>query len=251
MAETFTMNETPADPEVLNSDEKDSLAVAESIEAAEQEEQPLLAGKFKDSQALEQAYVELQKKLGNQAEKEESDEPEEQSPTQSLLDQLYEQSRGDKFDEDTLKEIAKADPAELAKLYLQYRNEAESDVEPGMTQEFADNLKNAVGGDEQYNEMLGWASKNLTNQEIDAYDEIMDRGDPSAAYWAVQALSYRYRDANGSEGELVQGKPPSRSSNTFRSQAEVVQAMSDPRYDKDPAYRRDVMTRLENSDVEF
>ena len=61
MAETFTMNETPANPEILNSDEKDSLAVAESLEGGEQ---PLFAGKFKDPQALEQAYVELQKKLG-------------------------------------------------------------------------------------------------------------------------------------------------------------------------------------------
>ena len=61
MAETFTMNETPAEPEILNSDEKESLAIAESLE---QGEQPLLAGKFKDPQALEQAYVELQKKLG-------------------------------------------------------------------------------------------------------------------------------------------------------------------------------------------
>ncbi|ADD95006.1 hypothetical protein [uncultured phage MedDCM-OCT-S04-C24] len=62
MAETFTMNETPAEPEILNSDEKESLAIAESLE---QGEQPLLAGKFKDTEALEQAYVELQKNLEN------------------------------------------------------------------------------------------------------------------------------------------------------------------------------------------
>ena len=61
MAETFTMNEAPAEPEILNSDEKESLAIADSLE---QGEQPLLAGKFKDTEALEQAYVELQKKLG-------------------------------------------------------------------------------------------------------------------------------------------------------------------------------------------
>ena len=61
MAETFTMNEAPANPEILNSDEQESLAIAESLE---QGEQPLLAGKFKDEKALEQAYVELQKKLG-------------------------------------------------------------------------------------------------------------------------------------------------------------------------------------------
>ena len=73
MAETFTMNETPAKPEILNSDEQDSLAVAESLEGGEQ---PLLAGKFKDPQALEQAYVELQKKLGEPRDEVQSTEDE-------------------------------------------------------------------------------------------------------------------------------------------------------------------------------
>ena len=98
--------------------------------------------------------------------------------------------------------------------------------------------------------MLGWAGQNLTYQEIESYDAIMDKGDPAAAYWAVQALSYRYRDANGSEGDLVQGKAPSQG-NGFRSQAELVQAMADPRYDRDPAYRQDVIKKLERSNVEF
>ena len=57
MADTFTMNETPAQPEMLNSDEQDSLSVAESLEGGEQ---PLLAGKYKSTEELEQAYVELQ-----------------------------------------------------------------------------------------------------------------------------------------------------------------------------------------------
>ena len=254
MAETFTMNEAPANPEILNSDEQDSLAVAESLEQEQgQGEQQLLAGKFKDTQALEQAYVELQKKLGNQS-SEETEETEETSSQEessaSLLDQLWEQAQSENYNEETLQQIAKTDPSELAKMYLEYRNKTESSNQPRMTEEYAKGLKNAVGGEKQYNEMLGWASQNLTSEEIESYDAIMDKGDPSAAYWAVQALSYRYLDANGVEGELVQGKPPG-AGDTFRSQAEVVQAMSDPRYEKDPAYRRDLMRRLENSDVQF
>ena len=68
MPETLTMNDTPADQPEMNADEQDSLQVAESLEGAEQ---PLLAGKFKDQSSLEQAYIALQKKLG-----EPSDEPE-------------------------------------------------------------------------------------------------------------------------------------------------------------------------------
>ena len=98
--------------------------------------------------------------------------------------------------------------------------------------------------------MLSWAGENLTEQEISMYDSVMDKGDPAAAFFAVQALSYRYQDANGVEGSLVQGKSPG-PGGTFRSQAEVVQAMSDPRYDNDPAYRQDVMRKLERSNVSF
>lgn len=252
MAETFTMNEAPANPEILNSDEQDSLAVAESLEQEQsQSEQQLLAGKFKDTQALEQAYVELQKKLGNQSSEETKDRSSQEESSTSLLDDLWEQAQADDYSEDTLSQLAKADPNDIAKMYLEYRSKAEADSpQVGMTAEYADSLKSSVGGEEQYNEMLGWAGQNLTDKEIEAYDSVMENGDPSAAYWAVQALSLRYKDSNGVEGNLVQGKPPG-AGDTFRSQAEVVQAMSDPRYEKDPAYRRDLMRRLENSDVSF
>ena len=67
---------------------------------------------------------------------------------------------------------------------------------------------------------------------------------------ALQALYYRYTDAMGQDGELIQGKPASAES-TFRSQAELIQAMNDPRYDSDPAYRQDIINKLDRSDVQF
>lgn len=237
-------DESPAGE--LNADEQDSLKVGEEME---QQQEQRLAGKYKNAEELEAAYLELQKKLGEQPAEETSEEPEEESSTESLLDQLWEQSQSEEYDEQTLQQIAKADPNELAQMYLDYRNKSEAD-QPQMTAEYASGLKNAVGGEEKYNEMLGWAGQNLTEQEIESYDSIMDKGDPAATYWAVQALAYRYQDANGVEGDLVQGKSPG-AGGTFRSQAEVVQAMSDPRYDNDPAYRQDVMRKLERSNVSF
>jgi hypothetical protein len=247
MAEVMSMipDESPAGE--LNADEQDSLQVGEEME---QQQEQRLAGKYKNAEELEAAYLELQKKLGEQPTEESSEEPEEESSTESLLDQLWEQSQTEKFSEETLQQIAKADPNELAQMYLEYRNKAESSDQPQMTEEYANGLKNAVGGEKQYNEMIGWAGQNLSSEEIESYDAIMEQGNPAAAYWAVQALTYRYRDANGVEGDLVQGKSPG-AGGTFRSQAEVVQAMSDPRYDNDPAYRQDVMRKLERSNVSF
>jgi len=252
MAEVMSMipDESPAGE--LNADEQESLQLGEEMEAQQDQR---LAGKYKNAEELEAAYLELQKKLGDQSSKEEPEEtpeetPEEESSDSSLLDQLWEQAQADNYNDETLQQLAKADPNELAKMYLDYRSKAEKSTAPQMTEADATNLRNAVGGDEKYTEMIGWASDNLTAQEIELYDSVMERGDPASAYFAVQALAYRYQDANGVEGNLVQGKSPA-TSGGFRSQAELVQAMSDPRYDSDPAYRQDVTRKLERSNIAF
>ena len=50
---------------------------------------------------------------------------------------------------------------------------------------------------------------------------------------------------------MLQGKPASSRGEVFRSQAELVAALSDPRYDTDPAYRADVVDKLNSSDLNF
>jgi len=215
MAETFTMKETPVNSEVLNSDEQDSLSVAESLEGGEQ---PLLAGKFKDPQALEQAYVELQKKLGEPRDEVQSTEDESES-------------------------TASAEEEETS-------SESETNVET-LSEAQAEQLMDMVGGDKAYKSMLDWAGDNFSKEEIEMYDGVMDSGNPSAIFFAVQALQARYNDSTGSDGQLLTGRSAQNTDDSFKSQAELVAAMGDPRYDRDPAYRSDVMRRLENSDVEF
>ena len=79
----------------------------------------------------------------------------------------------------------------------------------------------------------------------------METGNVDAIRLAVQGLKAQYDVINGYEGRMLQGKAPQSSKDTFRSQAELVRAMSDPRYDNDPAYRADVIEKLERSDVDF
>ena len=214
MAETFTMNEAPANPEILNSDEKESLAIAESLE---QGEQPLLAGKFKDPQALEQAYVELQKKLG---------EPRDEVP-------------------------APEDQGEPAEAEPEAEDSEEPDSSESLSEEQAEYLMDMVGGDKAYKSMIEWAGQNFSKEEVSMYDGVMESGDANAIFFAVQALQARYNDNVGSDGQLLTGRGAENTDDSFKSQAELVAAMSDPRYDRDPAYRQDLMRRLENSDVSF
>ena len=149
MAETFTMKETPVNSEVLNSDEQDSLAVAESLEGGEQ---PLLAGKFKDPQALEQAYVELQKKLGEPRDEVQSTEDESESTTSAEEEETS--------------------------------SESETDVET-LSEAQAQELMDMVGGDKAYKSMLDWAGDNFSKEEIEMYDGVMESGNPNAIFFAV------------------------------------------------------------------
>ena len=46
---------------------------------------------------------------------------------------------------------------------------------------------------------------------------------------------------------MVQGKAPKQRNDQFRSQQELIDAMSDKRYETDSAYRKDIMSKLERS----
>lgn len=210
MAETLTSMEPAAQPGELNSDEQNSLEVGEQLE---QEHSTLLAGKYESADQLEQAYLELQQKLGkvDETESQEEEVPEESEDTQ----------------------------------------ESDDEQDGGLTDDDIEALQEMAGGEQQYDQMLTWASENMSDPEIDMYDEVMESGDPAACFFAVQALMARYSDATGVDGELLTGKSPTTVAQGFRSQAELVQAMSDSRYETDPAYRADVINKLENSEIDF
>ena len=98
---------------------------------------------------------------------------------------------------------------------------------------------------------MQWAAGNLDQADVDAFDSIVDKGDARAIRLAVAGLKAQYEAMNGFEGEMVSGKAPRQVNDVFRSQAEVVAAMQDPRYDKDPAYRNDVFQKLERSNIQY
>ena len=253
MAETLTVDTSP-DTEVLNSDEQESLEIGEQMEAAQDN---LLAGKYKDAQELEKAYIELQGKLGEPKEEKEDtsqeleikkEEKEETKETDSdFLDRLWDEAQ-DKVSDETLQELSEMSSQDLAQMHLKYRSENQKVV---ITEKQVGQLKDVAGGAEKYTEMIGWAENNLQKEEINMYDAVMEKGDPMACFFAVQALKYRFDDASGVEGKMLTGKAPSSGGDTYKSQAQVVEAMSDPKYDNDPAYRREVMKKLERSNVEF
>ena len=260
MAETLTFEEAPK--EQFSEEELDSIKVGEEIEV---QQDNLLAGKYKDAEELEKAYLELQTKLGEKSseDKVEESEPQDQAEPETkeeedkpdegpnILDKLWDQ-REEGFNEDTLKELSETNPGDLAKMYLLYRNQqVDQNTPKSFTEADINNLQGIAGGKESYKNMMNWAQSNLTEQEVQMYDSIMDSGDANAAYFAVQAISSRYKDNVGTDLNLLTGKPPKVAADKFNSQAELIKAMEDDRYSDDPAYRQAILEKLDRSDINF
>ena len=138
--------------------------------------------------------------------------------------------------------------------YLEVQKGATNEQQPStpdLTENDINVVKNSVGGDAEYGKIVSWAKDNMSDKESAAFDDLISTGNVGAIKLATQGLQAKYNDANGYEGRMLSGKSPKTSEDTFRSQAELVRAMSDPRYDDDPAYRQDVIAKLDRSDVEF
>ena len=244
---TLTYQPDQGQPE-FSEEELNSIQVGEQME---QEQQQLLAGKYQSAEELEKAYVELQQKFsqGEQPQQEVEGQQDEVEPETdvSLLDTLWEEAQTD-WTEETLNKLRESDPVEIAQAYLELRAEANQSDARELTAEETGQLYDIVGGEERYGDMMRWAASNLDEDSQGLYDSVMQKGDPAACFFAVQALAFRMAETAGwdSQDFITGGDAPSRVS-AFRSQAEVVRAMQDPRYDNDPAYRQDVMNKLERS----
>tara|TARA_B100001778_G_scaffold147978_1_gene121712 strand:+ start:4042 stop:4824 length:783 start_codon:yes stop_codon:yes gene_type:complete len=258
---TLTYDPTPADEPEFNAGEQEAIAIGEAQAEAEQQ---MLAGKFKDAEALEQAYIELQKKLGTNDENG-SDEPEqevrdeedtteeevEENPIYELLnkasDEFY--ANDGEISEEVLGQLEDLDSSELIAAYIGMQGETEP------TADFNDSevasIHQIAGGEEAYGNLTNWADQNMPREYVDAFNNLVEEGNLEMVQLAVAGLQSQFVQANGYEGEMLTGKAAQPQVDTFRSQAEVVAAMHDPRYDNDPAYRQDVFQKLERSNLAY
>ena len=238
----------------FSEEELDSLKVGEEMQAQERE---MLAGKFKDAEELEKAYIELQKKLGSPDEPQEkqeelreteASEEVELSPGEQLITsasaEWYEKGE---LAPETIDKFKDMSSTELVEAYIKMQQNApqEQVVETrDLTDAETNNIYNQVGGESSYQNLMQWASETLPESYTKTFDDIVETGNYQAIQMAVAGLQSQYESMNGYEGNLRTGKSVVEKADVFRSQAEVIEAMNDRRYDVDPAYRQDVFEKL-------
>ena len=192
------------------------LAILKEGDQEQPQEQPpqeeLIGGKFKTADDLLEAYQALEKKLGDR----------------SGYQRTEEESK-----EGTEEPEAKVD-----------------DVDNGpITQEEEAAILESVGGKDAFSKIQEWAKGALNEDELTVYNREVASGDYFRARNALQSMAFAYTESNGSEPDLIGGKLTGRTTDVFRSNQEVVEAMNDNRYLKDDAYTRDVEEKLARSDV--
>ena len=262
MTEKLTYDPTPADAPEFTEEEQNSLEVAEKLG---QEEAELYAGKFENAEELENAYLELQKKLGSKDEDDEVEDPtldEDEYPDEvsdgvNLITQASEEYYENEgaISEETMERFKEMSSSDLVEAYMAIRDR-NPDIDGGgysadLTDAEMNQVYNSAGGEAEYNNLTTWAAQNLDESKMEAFNDIIDRGNATSIQIAVAGLRAEYEAQEGYEGRMLTGKAAKSSGDIFRSQAEVVQAMNDPKYDRDPAYRQDVYDKLERSNLQF
>lgn len=110
-------------------------------------------------------------------------------------------------------------------------------------------IKESVGGENAYQEMTAWAQQNLSAAERSAFNDVVNSNDPAKIGLAVNGLYARYQQEFGKSPRLLGGRQSQGDGSLFRSMNEMVEAMADPRYGKDEAYRKDVQEKLSRSRI--
>ena len=239
------------------------------------DENGLYAGKFKSVEDLVGSYKELEGKLG--AIDQTREEPEGNAEEQT--EETETETNDSDFDAEefygdglasVLEEVG-IDPVDISNRFQENDEISEDDYsklgEAGFSKQIIDTyldglrnagmagevdaqgIKDAVGGDETYGKMVSWAMENLPAEQVQSFNKLTDTGDGPAIKLAVQGIYSQYNNAMGIEPDLYSGRVAGNGATPFRTTAEVVTAMSDPRWEKDAAYTDNVKARLENSNV--
>jgi len=292
MGETITYDagtDTVSTEGTLTADEQDSLQVGEQMMA---EQEGLLAGKYKSPKDLEKAYLELQKKQGEESglgklDKEESETTEES--TQLTPEDFYTEDGSVNYDtanevygeqvsnafkdngidpfkmneyftennslsEEMYTDLGKAGfTKSMVDSYLEGVRQqvgmetAQAEAAPMLTDAEVAEVHAIAGGKQGYEQLMAWAGDNVSDADAKNFDEVVETGNKAAVTFAVKALFGQYEDAVGRDSNLVTGKAAP--ADVYKSMAQVVSDMNDPRYDRDEAYRDDVQAKLQRSNL--
>jgi len=215
-----------------------------------------LPEKFKTPEDMAKSYAELEKKMsgGKEPEAPAADETPAEIPTNEDakeaatnagldFDALQtEYGKDGQLSDETYEAINKSGiPRDVVDSYIAGQEALATSIRTEMF--------STVGGEESYGTMMQWASSSLDKTEVDAYNNVMGTSDPAQIQLAVRGLHAKYQAENGSNPSLISGETTANAGTKFESVAQVTEAMRNPKYKTDPAFRKQVEAKLARSSV--
>ncbi len=218
-----------------------------TVSSQSQERPSWLPEKFQSGEDLAKAYGELEKQFssGNQQQQTE------QAPNQEQIEQatgldlnpFYEEfaSQGSIGEESYAKLAEKGLSKDLVDSYIA--------GQMAISDNHVKSIQQAAGGEQKYSEIVQWAGNNMSEAEVSNFNEIVEKGSLEAATFAIKGLKAQYDAQFGTQPDLLQGQTAKVDNDVYRSTAEVVRAINDPKYQKDTAYRQAVEEKSKRSNV--
>jgi hypothetical protein len=222
---------------------KSETEQVEDTETPIEDERPeWLPEKFESAEDMAKAYSALEKKQSDSQEKKEEKASKEEpaSPSNEVITNATEEfTNNGELSDKTYEGLAKAGlPREMVDAYIAGQQ--------SLVDAQTSAIHETVGGLSEYEAMAKWAGENLADEELDAYNTIVESGTTSQATVAVKGLYAQYKSLGGGEPSLEKGGTSASDAGVkpFGSAAEVTRAMRDAKYAEDAGYRKLVEQRL-------
>jgi hypothetical protein len=214
---------------------------------AEEERPEWLDEKFESPEEMAKAYKELQKKMSKPKAEKKDAKAEDASPVEVTTGAI-DAARGEfaesgELSDKTFDALEQAGlPREFVEQYIAGQQ--------AMSVQQAATIQESIGGAGNYEAMAEWAGENLADGDLDAFNSIVEGQSVEQARVAVKGLYAQFLAAGGKGPSLVQGSTSGDAGvKPFGSTAQVTEAMRDPRYASDPAYRENVEKRMAVSSI--
>lgn len=247
--EVTQSEDNPSLEEQAKTQEANTQATPEAETTEVKTERPgWLPEKFANAEELAKAYGELEKRMSSKPAEEKPVEDndlkikaKEEVQTENSLDPFYAEyaEKGSLTEESYTKLSAMGINKETVDAYISGQE--------ALAQQHNASIMSSVGGADNYNNMVQWASENLSKAEIDAFNNTVDNGSLEQAQLAIAGVNAKYQ-ANTKEPNLFSGQK-AESNVGYESVAQMLTDINNPKYKEDSAFRKQVEAKVKQSNI--
>lgn len=130
-------------------------------------------------------------------------------------------------------------PKEVIESFIEGRHAIE--------ERFTKAVYESAGGEEEYFKMTQWAANNLPQSTLKAFNKALDSNDLDLISMMVAGIQSKMNATRGTSNPTLLGSTQGAGGGEpkgFASKQDMIKAMSDPRYARDPAYTRSVEQKM-------